>query len=55
MNNIREQVLQKWNAYKEKITKLTKGIEFLGEQTFVETALPSFPLDLNTARRSLDR
>ena len=52
---LREEVLNSWRNYKQKITKLVKDIDFLDEQTLVETALPQFPLDLNAARQNLDR
>jgi hypothetical protein len=52
---LRQRVLKEWNNYKKKVTKLSKDIELLGEQTLVETALPDFPIGLDTARRSLDR
>ena len=51
---LRQRVLESWKKYKEKAIKLNKDIEFLDEQTFVETALPSFPTGLDTIRRHLD-
>ena len=51
---LREEVLQAWKSYREKATKLNKDIELLNEQTFLETAFPSFPTGLETARRKLD-
>ena len=51
---LRERVLESWKKYKQKLTKLNKDIELLGEQVFIETALPSFPNVLDSMRRSLD-
>jgi len=51
---LRQRVLESWKKYKQKLTKLNKDIELLGEQVFIETALPSFPNVLDSMRRSLD-
>ena len=51
---LRQKVLESWNKYNQKLTKLNKDIELLDEQVFFDTALPSFPIDLNTIRRNLD-
>ena len=53
-NMLRQRVLESWKKYKQKLTKLNKDIELLGEQVFIETALPSFPNVLDSMRRSLD-
>ena len=50
---LREEVLKSWGSCKGKITRLSKDIEFLDEQTAFNV-LPTFPLDFDTARRSLD-
>ena len=52
---LREQVLREWKICQQKVTKLSKDIEFLDEQTLFETALPAFPIGLDTIRRNLDR
>lgn len=51
---LREKVLGEWNSYKAKITKLNQDLEFLTEQTCFESALPSFPVSLDSARNQLD-
>ena len=51
---LRQKVLESWNKYKQKLTKLNKDIEFLDEQIFIETALPYFPTGLDTIRGKLD-
>ena len=50
---LREEVLRGWESCKGKITRLSKDIELLGEQTAFNV-LPTFPLDFDTARRNLD-
>ena len=51
---LREQVLREWNNCQTKILNFQKAIEFLANQTSLESPLPAFPLGHNTIRRSLD-
>ena len=51
---LRTKVLEAWNSYQAKITKLNQDLEFLTEQTCLETALPNFPVGINQCRNQLD-
>ena len=51
---LRTKVLEAWNSYQAKITKLNQDLEIFTEQTCLETALPNFPVGINQCRNQLD-